>query len=32
MRGITNAVVNREPKWHHNKPVLTSGYDPYWRP
>ncbi|GAA0535456.1 hydrogenase small subunit [Saccharopolyspora subtropica] len=31
LRGITNAVANREPKWHHNRPVLTSGYNPRWR-
>jgi hydrogenase small subunit len=29
LRGITNRTANREPKWHHNKPVLTSGYDPH---
>ena len=32
LRGITNATVNREPKWHHNKAALTTGYDPRWRP
>jgi hydrogenase small subunit len=32
MRGFTNHALNKEPKWHHNKPVLTSGYDPRWRP
>ncbi|MEU5850784.1 hydrogenase expression protein HypE [Saccharopolyspora shandongensis] len=32
MRGITNRVANKEPKWHHKQPVLTSGYDPRWRP
>jgi hydrogenase small subunit len=32
LRGITNAIANREPKWHHNEPALTSGYDPRWRP
>ncbi|AZQ74811.1 MULTISPECIES: hydrogenase expression protein HypE [Streptomyces] len=31
LRGITNTAVNREPKWHHNGPDLTSGYDPTWR-
>jgi hydrogenase small subunit len=29
LRGITNRTMNREAKWHHNKPVLTSGYDPH---
>jgi hydrogenase small subunit len=32
MRGITNATVNREPKWRHNGPALTSGYEPRYRP
>jgi hydrogenase small subunit len=32
MRGFTNYTLNKEPKWHHNGPVLTSGYDPRWRP
>jgi hydrogenase small subunit len=32
MRGITNITANKEPKWHHNREVLTSGYDPRWRP
>jgi hydrogenase small subunit len=31
MRGITNMTVNKEPKWHHNREELTSGYDPHWR-
>ncbi|MGN6380649.1 MAG: hydrogenase expression protein HypE [Gaiellales bacterium] len=31
MRSITNAAVNREPKWRHNRGELTSGYDPRWR-
>jgi hydrogenase small subunit len=26
LRGITNRTANREPKWHHNGPALTSGY------
>lgn len=30
LRGITNATVNKEPKWRHNKQELTSGYDPRW--
>jgi hydrogenase small subunit len=28
LRGITNASVNKEPKWHHPEPVLTTGYQP----
>jgi len=28
LRGITNAAVNKEPKWRHPKPVLTTGYHP----
>jgi hydrogenase small subunit len=31
MRGITNRTINKEPKWRHNGPDLTSGYDPYLR-
>ena len=30
LRGITNRSVNKEPKWRHNEPELTSGYDPRW--
>jgi hydrogenase small subunit len=30
LRGITNKTVNKEPKWRHNQPVLTTGYDPRW--
>ena len=26
LRGITNRTANKEPKWHHNGPALTSGY------
>ncbi len=26
LRGFTNRNINREPKWHHNGPQLTSGY------
>jgi len=26
LRGITNRVVNQEPKWRHAKPALTTGY------
>ncbi|GLY83255.1 hydrogenase expression protein HypE [Actinoallomurus iriomotensis] len=32
LRGFTNQTLNTEPKWHHNEPELTSGYDPRWRP
>jgi hydrogenase small subunit len=32
MRSITNHSMNKEPKWRHNEPVLTSGYDPHWSP
>jgi len=28
LRAITNSTLNREPKWHHNGPELTTGYDP----
>jgi hydrogenase small subunit len=30
LRGFTNRTANKEPKWHHNQPELTSGYDPRW--
>src|SRR5437016_9028519 len=30
LRAITNATVNREPKWRRNQPELTSGYNPRW--
>jgi hydrogenase small subunit len=30
LRSITNATVNKEPKWRHNKRELTSGYNPRW--
>lgn len=30
MRSITNLSANEEPKWHHNRPVLTTGYQPRW--
>jgi hypothetical protein len=30
LREITNHTLNEEPKWHHNRPVLTSGYAPRW--
>ncbi|HVL51244.1 MAG TPA: hydrogenase expression protein HypE [Actinomycetota bacterium] len=28
LRGITNRTLNKEPKWRHRGPELTSGYDP----
>jgi hydrogenase small subunit len=31
LRSITNATVNKEPRWRHNKQELTTGYDPRWR-
>jgi hydrogenase small subunit len=30
LRSITNATVNKEPKWHHNGDELTTGYNPRW--
>jgi len=30
LRGITNHAVNREPKWRHKGPALTTGYNPRW--
>ncbi|HZP40398.1 MAG TPA: hydrogenase expression protein HypE [Candidatus Binatia bacterium] len=30
LRGITNRTANKETKWRHNRPELTSGYDPRW--
>src|ERR687887_334560 len=30
LRGITNKGLNKEPKWHHNRPELTTGYEPRW--
>jgi hydrogenase small subunit len=29
-RGFTNKGANQEPKWRHNRPELTSGYQPRW--
>jgi len=29
LRGVTNRTMNKEPRWHHNRDVLTSGYDPH---
>jgi len=28
LRGITNQTVNKEPKWRHPRPELTTGYQP----
>jgi hydrogenase small subunit len=30
LRSITNRTVNKEPKWHHNRPELTTGYNPLY--
>jgi hydrogenase small subunit len=30
LRAFTNTTANHEPKWHHNRGELTSGYDPRW--
>jgi hydrogenase small subunit len=30
LRELTNSSLNREPRWHHNRPELTTGYDPRW--
>ena len=30
MRGITNKTMNKETKWRHNRPELTTGYTPRW--
>jgi hydrogenase small subunit len=30
LRAITNRTVNKEPEWRHNRPELTTGYDPRW--
>ncbi|GAA2737680.1 hydrogenase expression protein HypE [Actinocorallia aurantiaca] len=32
MRHITNRTVNKEPRWRHNRDVLTTGYRPHKRP
>jgi hydrogenase small subunit len=31
LRSITNVSANKEARWHHNGPELTTGYDPRWR-
>jgi hydrogenase small subunit len=28
LRGFTNTTVNKEPKWRHPRPELTTGYHP----
>jgi hydrogenase small subunit len=28
LRAITNKTVNKEPKWRHPEPALTTGYHP----
>lgn len=28
LRAITNTTLNKEAKWHHREPVLTTGYEP----
>jgi hydrogenase small subunit len=28
MRSITNTTLNKEPRWRHSRPELTTGYDP----
>lgn len=28
LRGVTNRTVNKEPKWRHREPELTTGYQP----
>jgi hydrogenase small subunit len=30
LRGFTNRAVNKEPRWHHNRGALTTGYNPRW--
>ena len=30
LRGITNATVNKEPKWRHNRDELTTGVQLRW--
>ncbi len=30
LRSLTNATANKEPRWHHNRGALTSGYSPRW--
>jgi hydrogenase small subunit len=28
LRGFTNRTANKEPKWRHARPQLTTGYQP----
>jgi hydrogenase small subunit len=28
LRRLTNTTLNKEPKWRHNRPQLTTGYEP----
>jgi hydrogenase small subunit len=28
LRSLTNSTVNKEPKWRHPRPELTTGYHP----
>jgi hydrogenase small subunit len=28
LRGVTNKTMDEEPRWHHNGPALTTGYNP----
>jgi hydrogenase small subunit len=28
MRSLTNTTVNKEPRWRHSRPELTTGYRP----
>ncbi|GHH86800.1 hydrogenase expression protein HypE [Streptomyces sulfonofaciens] len=30
LRSVTNATVNKEPRWRRREPALTSGYQPRW--
>jgi len=30
LRSMTNDTVNHEPKWRHNGPALTTGYNPHY--
>ncbi|CAI9085351.1 hydrogenase expression protein HypE [Candidatus Methylacidiphilum fumarolicum] len=31
LRSITEHTVEKEPKWRHNRPELTTGYKPHWQ-
>ncbi|HET7752961.1 MAG TPA: hypothetical protein VFK85_03545 [Anaeromyxobacteraceae bacterium] len=30
LRAMTNDTMNAEPRWRHNRPELTTGYNPRW--